>query len=684
MIEQAQQETLDQRQQDELDQLSINTLRFLAVDQVEAAKNGHPGAPLGCAPIAYLLFHKIMKFNPTDPLWSDRDRFVLSNGHASALLYGVLHLTGYNLPISQLEQFREWGSHTPGHPEYGETPGVEVTTGPLGQGFAEAVGLAIAEKHLSAVYNNGGDTHVEDPKGESHTPVDHHTYVLCGDGDLMEGVSHEASSLAGTLGLGKLIVLYDDNLISLDGPTELSYTEDVTKRFEAYHWHVQMVDDGNDLVAIEKAIRNAQAETTKPSLIRVRTVIGYGSPKAGTNKVHGEALGPEATKATKRNLGFPEDKNFYVPEEAGKNWLKAVEKGKAAQAAWQEKFEAYKKAYPELGEQYTRTTEMKLAEGWEKAIPTFSTDKPVATRNAGGEVLNAIAKVVPELFGGAADLTSSTKTIFKDSPSFHVDPKGRNIFFGVREFGMMAAVNGIAAHGGLIPFGSTFFTFSDYCRSALRMGALQGSHSLYIFTHDSVGLGPDGPTHQPIEHLMALRAIPQLTDFRPADANETAACWRLALERKSASFMALSRQDLPVLDATKHNIYEGASKGAYVLEQYGNDIVLVATGSEVETVLKAALELKDAGINATVVSMPSFKIFEEQDEEYKLSIFPHGVPKISVEAGATMGWWKYIGRDGVAIGIDRFGASAPGPIVLEKLGVSVGHVVEAAKKLVSK
>jgi transketolase len=684
MIEQAQHETVDQRQQDELDQLSINTLRFLAVDQVEAAKNGHPGAPLGCAPIAYLLFHKFMKYNPKDPLWSDRDRFVLSNGHASALLYGVLHLTGYDLPMEQLKQFREWGSHTAGHPEYGETPGVEVTTGPLGQGFAMAVGLAIAEKHLAAVYNNAGDTHFEGSKGESTTPVDHHTYVLCGDGDLMEGISHESASLAGTLGLGKLIVLYDDNLISLDGPTELSYTEDVTKRFESYHWHVQMVEDGNDLVALTKAIEAAQAETTKPSLIRVRTVIGYGSPKAGTKGVHGEALGPEATKATKKNLGFPEDKNFYVPEEAGKNWLQAVDKGAKAQAAWQEKFEAYKKAYPELGEQYTRTMEAKLAEGWEKAIPTYAVGKPVATRNAGGEIMNAIAKVVPELFGGAADLTSSTKTIFKDSPSFHVDPKGRNVFFGVREFGMMAAVNGIAAHGGLIPFGSTFFTFSDYCRSAMRMGALMSVHSLYVFTHDSIGLGADGPTHQPVEHLMSLRAIPQLTDFRPADANETAACWRLALERKSASFMALSRQDLPVLDATKHNFYEGASKGAYVLEAYGKDIVLVATGSEVEVVLKAALELKDAGIHATVVSMPSFKIFEEQTEEYKLSIFPHGVPKISVEAGATMGWWKYIGRDGVAIGVDRFGASAPGPIVLEKLGISVGHVVDAAKKLVKK
>jgi transketolase len=671
----------DQQQQDALDQLSINTLRLLAVDQVEKAKNGHPGAPLGCAPIAYLLYHKFMKYNPADPLWSDRDRFVLSNGHASSLLYGVLHLTGYDLPMEQLKQFREWGSHTAGHPESGETPGVEVTTGPLGQGFAEAVGLAIAEKHLAAVYNQAGDT---SSGHNSHTPVDHHTYVLCGDGDLMEGISHESASLAGTLGLGKLIVLYDDNLISLDGPTDLSYTEDVTKRFEAYHWHVQMVDDGNDLVALTKAIEAAKAETTKPSLIRVRTVIGYGSPKAGTNKVHGEALGEAATRETKINLGFDPEKSFFVPEEAGKNWLQAKEKGAKAQAEWNEKFAAYKKAYPALGAQYERTTAMELAEGWNKDVPVFPTDKPIATRNAGQVVMNALAKNVPELFGGAADLTSSTKTIFKDSPSFHVDAKGRNVFFGVREFGMMAAVNGIAAHGGLIPFGSTFFTFSDYCRSAIRMGALQSSHSLYIFTHDSIGLGADGPTHQPVEHLMALRAIPQLTDFRPADANETAAVWQLALERKSASFMALSRQDLPVLDAAKYKINEGVRKGAYVLEAYGKDLILVAAGSEVEIILKAAEELKAAGINATVISMPSFKIFEEQSAEYKDSIFPHGVPKISVEAGATMGWWKYIGRDGVAIGVDKFGASAPGPLVMEKYGISVANVVEHAKKLVKK
>ncbi len=658
----------------ELDQLSINTLRFLAVDQVEKAKQGHPGAPLGCAPMAYLLYTKYMRFDPKDPFWSNRDRFVLSNGHASALQYGALHLAGFDLPMEQLEQFRQWGSHTPGHPEYGETPGVEVTTGPLGQGLGEAVGLAIAEKHLAAVYNH-----------EDHVPVDHHTYVICGDGDLMEGISHESCSLAGTLGLGKLILLYDDNLISLDGPTELSFTEDVTKRFEAYHWHVQMVHDGNDLKALEEAIDNAKAETTRPSLIRVRTVIGYGSPKAGTKDVHGEALGTEATRETKRNLGWPEDKSFYVPEEAGKNWHeKCVVRGKKLHDEWDAKFAEYKKAYPEQGAEYARVTEHKLAEGWEKELPVFPTDKPIATRNAGQTVMNAIAKVVPELFGGAADLTSSTKTIFKGSPSFHVDPKGRNVFFGVREFGMMAAVNGIAAHAGLIPFGSTFFTFSDYCRNAIRMGALQSSHSLYIFTHDSIGLGSDGPTHQPIEQLMSLRAIPQLTDFRPADANETAACWKLMLERKSASVLVLSRQDLPVLDAEKYKVHEGVAKGAYVLEAFGKDLILVATGSEVAMIMQAALELKDAGINATVISMPSFKVLEEQGEEYVNSLFPTDIPKIALEAGATMGWWKYVGRDGKVIGLDRFGASASAPLVQDKLGISAAHVVEVAKKLLKK
>jgi len=662
--------------QNELDQLSINTLRFLAVDGIEKAKCGHPGAPLGCAPIAYLLFHKLMKHDPADPKWTDRDRFVLSNGHASMLLYGSLHLSGYDLPLAQLEQFRQWGSETPGHPERGDTPGVEVTTGPLGQGFGMAVGMAAAEKHLSAIYNRDG-----------HAVVDHHTFVLCGDGDLMEGVSHETASLAGTLGLGKLIVLYDDNLISLDGPTELSFTEDETQRFEAYHWQVLSVADGNDLVAIEDAIKAGMADTTRPTLIRVRTVIGYGSPKAGTNKVHGEAMGPEATKATKRNLGWPEDKSFYVPEEARKNWETVKPKGKKLHEEWNAGFAEYKKAYPEPAAQFERVVAGKLAEGWEKAIPTFPAGpdaKAVATRNAGNVVINAIANAVPELFGGAADISASTKTNFKESPSFHVDATGRNIYFGVREFAMMAMVNGIAAHGGLIPFGSTFYVFSDYCRPAIRIGSLMGVHSLYVFTHDSVGLGEDGPTHQPIEQLMSMRAMPVLTDYRPADANETAACWRLALERKGPCFMALSRQDLPVLDAAA--AFAGVPKGAYsrTPEVTKADVILIATGSEVSVCLKAAAELKAAGITAKVVSMPSFRIFDEQTAAYKAELLPEGVPKISLEAGATMGWWKYIGTNGVAIGIDRFGASAPGPIAMEKLGISVAHVVEAAKKLVKK
>jgi len=660
-------------QQHELDQLSINALRFLAVDGVEKAKNGHPGAPLGCAPIAYLLYHKFMKHDPSDPKWIDRDRFVLSNGHASMLLYSSLHLSGYDVPMDALENFRQWHSVTPGHPEYGDTPGVEVTTGPLGQGFGMAVGIATAEKHLAAVYNR-----------DTYNVIDHYTYVLCGDGDLMEGISHETASLAGTLGLGKLIVLYDDNLISLDGPTELSFTENVGKRFEAYNWQVQHVADGNDLTALSDAILAAKAETTRPSLIAVRTVIGYGSPKAGTSKVHGEALGEANVAATKKNLGWPEDKFFYVPDEARANWDTIKLRGKDAHAAWLAEVEEYTKAYPEPAAEFDRVVKGELQKDWTKKIPVFPTDKPVATRNAGQVVMQAIEQVVPELFGGAADLTSSTKTIFKDSPSFHVDPVGRNVFFGVREFGMCAMVNGMAAHGGLIPFGSTFFVFSDYCRPAMRLASLMSVHSLFVFTHDSIGLGADGPTHQPVEHLMSLRAIPHLTDFRPADANETAACWQLAIERKSASFMALSRQDLPVLDAEKYKVHAGVKHGAYFLDDSGKDITLIATGSEVELILKAAEQLKAEGINASVVSMPSFRIFDEQDEAYKAKLLPEATPKLAVEAGATMGWWKYVGHNGGIIGVDRFGASAPGPIVMEKLGISVSNIVAHAKKLVKK
>jgi transketolase len=655
-----------------LDQLSIDTLRLLAVDTVEKAQSGHPGAPLGCAPIAYLLFHKLMKHNPAHSKWADRDRFVLSNGHASALLYSTLFLSGYGLTLDDLKAFRQWHSKTPGHPESGEADGVEVTTGPLGQGLAMAVGMAIAERHLAAVYNRPG-----------FEVVDHHTYVLLGDGDLMEGVSHEASALAGVLGLGKLIFIYDDNLISLDGPTELSYNDNVLERFEAYHWHVQRVADGNDLGAIEAAIEAAKAETGKPSLIAVRTVIGYGSPKAGTNKVHGEALGAADTAATKRFFGFPEDKSFYIPDDALANWRKALDRGAAAEEGWNKLFASYKLANPELASEFERTQKGQRKAGWEKAIPSFAPDKAQATRNAGGAVMNAIAGAVPELFGGAADLTSSTKTIFKPGASFHVDPAGRNVFFGVREFGMCAAVNGMAAHGGLVPFGSTFFCFADYAKPAIRLAALMRIHSLFVFTHDSIGLGEDGPTHQPIEQLTMLRAIPDLTDFRPADANETAAAWRLALERTGPSFFALTRQDLPVIDPTTHDVYANVSKGAYILQDAANpQVVLIGTGSEVWPAIEAAKLLAAEGIRARVVSFPSWEIFDEQTAEYKASVLPAGVPKLAVEAGSPIGWWKYVGLDGDVIGLDRFGASAPGPKVMAELGFTAENVAARAKALI--
>jgi transketolase len=657
-----------------LDQLSIDTLRLLAVDAVEKANSGHPGAPLGCAPIAYLLYHKLMKHNPAHFKWSDRDRFVLSNGHASALLYSTLFLSGYKLTLDDLKSFRQWHSKTPGHPESGETEGVEVTTGPLGQGIGMAVGMAMAEKHLAAVYNKPG-----------FEIVNHHTFALCGDGDLMEGISHEAASLAGTLKLGKLIFLYDDNLISLDGPTEWSFTEDELKRFEAYHWQVQRVGDGNDLNAIEAAIEAAKAETERPSLIAVRTVIGYGSPRAGTNKVHGEAMGAADVASTKRFFGFPEDQSFYVPDDALANWRKAVDRGQALEAEWNKLFDAYAAQYPELAEQFKRTQKNVRKPGWEKAIPSFPAGKPVATRNAGGAVMNAIAQEVPELFGGAADLTSSTKTIFKPGAHFAEDPAGRNVFFGVREFGMCAAVNGMAAHEGLVPFGSTFFTFSDYCKPAIRLAALSRAHSIFVFTHDSIGLGEDGPTHQPIEHLMMLRAVPDLTDYRPADANETAACWRLALERSGPSFFALSRQDLPVIDPATHDVYGGVSKGAYVLEDVPSpQVILIGTGSEVSLCVESKKQLDAQGIAARVVSMPSWEIFDEQSAEYKAGVLPAGVPKLAVEAGSPLGWWKYVGLDGDVIGLDRFGASAPGAKVMAELGFSVDNVVARARKLVQR
>jgi transketolase len=655
-----------------LDQLSIDTLRLLAVDMIETAKSGHPGAPLGCAPIAYLLYRKLLRHHPANAHWADRDRFVLSNGHASALLYGALFLSGYDLTLDDLKSFRQWKSRTPGHPEFGLTGGVEVTTGPLGQGLAMAVGMAVAEKHLAAVYNRPG-----------LEIVNHRTWVLAGDGDMMEGLSHEAASLAGTLGLGKLIVFYDDNLISLDGPTELSFTENVYRRFEACNWHVQRVMDGNDLAAIEAAVQAALAESGRPSLIAVRTVIGFGSPKAGTSKAHGEPLGAEAAAATKKFFGFPEDRSFVLPEDAVSNWRKAIARGAALEADWKALFARYTAAFPELAAEFERTQKGELKPGWEAAIPSFPPGKPMATRNAGGAILNALAGPLPELFGGAADLTASTKTIFKPGANFHVDPAGRNVFFGVRELAMCAAVNGIAAHGGLRPFGSTFFVFSDYARPALRLAAIMQVPSLFIFTHDSIAVGEDGPTHEPIEHLMALRAVPHLVDFRPADANETAAAWRLALEQKRPCFFAFTRQDVPVIDPAGRDIYAGVSRGAYIYADAPfPQLVLIGTGSELWLVVEAAKLLAAEGISARVVSFPSWKLFDEQSGEYKASVFPMGVPRLAVEAGATLGWWKYVGDSGDVIGIDRFGASAPGPKVMAELGFTAENVAARAKRLV--
>ena len=653
-----------------LDQLSVDTLRLLAVDTIEKAKSGHPGAPLGCAPIAYLLFNKLMKHNPANSKWADRDRFVLSNGHASSLLYSTLFLSGYKLELDDLKNFRQWDSRTPGHPERGETDGVEVTTGPLGQGIAMAVGMAIAERHLAAVYNRPG-----------FEIVDHYTYALLGDGDLMEGISHEAAALAGHLKLGKLVYFWDDNNISLDGPTSLSFSEDVRKRFEAYGWQVLTVEDGNNLDQITTAIAAAKAESAKPTLIDVHTIIGFGSPKAGSNKSHGEPLGAEAVAATKKTLGFDETQSFALPEKALANWRTAVTRGTDSEAAWTKLFAAYKAQFPELAAEFERTQKGELKAGWEKSVPVFAAGKTAATRSTGGEVMNAIAEAVPELIGGAADLTSSTKTIFKPGKDFQADPTGRNIFFGVREFAMAAASNGIAAHGGLIPFCSTFFVFSDYAKPAMRLAALMQLHSLFVYTHDTIAVGEDGPTHQPIEQLAGLRAIPGLTDFRPADANESAAAWRLAIERKKPAFMALSRQNLPIIDTNAIDVYAGVSHGAYtVVEAADPQLVLIAAGSELWPAVEAAKLLE--GLRVRVVSVPSVEIFEEQSAEYKAALLPKGVAKLAIEAGATATWWKYVGSEGDVIGLDRFGASAPGPKVAEELGFSPAAIAAKAKSLV--
>ncbi len=662
----------------DLDQTCVDTLRFLAVDSVEKAKSGHPGLPLGAAPMAYVLWDRFLRHNPADPRWPNRDRFILSAGHGSALLYALLHLTGYDLPLEELQRFRQWGSRTPGHPEYGLTPGVEATTGPLGQGFAMGVGMAIAERHLASVWNSDGAT-----------LVDHCTYGIVSDGDLMEGMSAEAASLAGTLGLGKLIYLYDDNHVSLEGPTSWAFTEDVAARFAAYGWQVLRVPDGNDLVAIEAAIREARAETRRPSLICVRTHLGYGSPVQDTREAHGQPLGPANLRSTKEKLGWPLEPPFLIPDAARAHFREAVSRGVAWQREWTSVRDRLLATRPELGRDIQEQLAGTLPAGWDAALPVFRpADGPIATREASQKVLIALAPRLPGLVGGAADLSPSTNTVLPGSPDYSAtDPLGRNLHFGVREHAMVAALNGMALHGGLIPYGATFLVFSDYCRGALRLAALQRTHAIFVFTHDSIGMGEDGPTHQPIEQLVGLRAIPEFTVIRPADANETVGAWRLALERRGPTALVFSRQKLPVLDAGRFPIAAGVVRGGYVLSEPVSgppQVVLVATGSEVSLVLDAQARLAERGVRARVVSLPCWNLFDEQSQAYRDSVLPPGMPAVSIEAGSTLGWSRYVGSYGESIGLQRFGASAPGPVVQKELGFTVEHVVEAVDRVLAR
>jgi transketolase len=662
-----------------LDQLCINTIRFLAVDAVQKANSGHPGMPMGAAPMAYVLWTRYLKHNPSSPAWPNRDRFVLSAGHGSMLLYSLLHLTGYDLPVAQLQQFRQWGSKTPGHPEHWLVPGVETTTGPLGQGFGNGVGMAIAEKYLAAHFNRPG-----------HEIVDYRIYAIAGDGDLMEGVSSEAASLAGHLQLDNLIYFYDDNHISIEGSTQLAFTEDRAKRFEAYGWFVQKLDDGNNLDAIDAAIRSAQAQRGRPSIIMVRTHIGYGSPnKHDTAEAHGSALGVEEVKLTKQNLGWPLEPTFLVPEEAHAHFGLAIETGAKAEADWRAKLRAYRQEYPELAVEWDRFTKGELPPGWQARIPTFShTDKPMATRQASGKVLNAISPVLPTLLGGAADLAPSTDTLIKGEKDFYAGSYGgRNFHFGVREHGMGAIINGMAL-SGLIPYGATFFVFSDYLRPSLRLASLMNAHAIYVFTHDSVFLGEDGPTHEPIEQLAACRAIPGLCSIRPADANETGVAWRVAIEHKGVVALMLTRQVLPIIDRTKYASAEGLKKGAYILADAQNktpEIILIATGSEVAPTLEAYETLTAEGIAVRLVSMPSWNLFEKQSQSYRDEVLPPAVTaRFAVEAGTSFGWDRYVGWHGAVHGIDRFGASAPYKVIAEKLGFTGTHIAKLAHDLLGR
>ena len=656
------------------DQICVNTLRFLAVDAIEQAKSGHPGLPLGAAPMAYVLWDRLLKHNPAQADWADRDRFVLSAGHGSALLYSLLHVYGYGLSIEDLKQFRQWESKTPGHPEFGMTGGVEATTGPLGQGFAMGVGMAAAEKHLAAIYNKP-DLPI----------VDHYTYALVSDGDLMEGVCAEAASLAATLGLGKLIYLYDDNHISIEGSTDIAFTENVRLRFQAYGWQVLTVPDGNDLNLIEEAIRMAREDKARPSLIAVRTQIGFGSPKQGTAAAHGEPLGAEAAAATRQALAWPPEARFYVPEEAADHFKAASNKGLAAEAQWQQLMNDYRVKYPEQAKAFENALGGILPDGWSQTLEAFAAGG-MATRESSGKVMNRLAKVLPQLVGGSADLAPSNKTYLEGMGDFAAtNPAGRNFHFGIREHAMGAIVNGMALHGGLIPFGATFFVFADYLRPALRLAALMQTHSIFVFTHDSIGVGEDGPTHQPIEQLTSLRMIPGLTVIRPAEANETQAAWKLAVERKKPVALVLTRQKLATLEEASYAVADGVPRGGYILKDDAAgqaQVILLATGSEVEISLKAAEILQQQGHRARVVSMPSWELFEEQPEKYRQSILPKGVPVLSVEAGATLGWSKYVGTRGASLGIDHFGASGLGPVVMEKFGFTAENVAKKALAII--
>jgi transketolase len=677
-----------------LEDLCINTIRFLSADAVQNANSGHPGMPMGAAAMAYTLWDGFLKHNPADAHWFDRDRFVLSAGHGSMLLYSLLHLTGYDLPLDELKQFRQWGSKTPGHPERGHTVGVEVATGPLGQGFSNGVGMAIAEAWLGARYNRPG-----------HTIVDHYTYSICGDGDLMEGITQEAASLAGHLRLGKLIYLYDQNHISLAGGTDLTFTEDVAKRFESYGWHTRTVLDGNDTGDVAAAIREAQAETRRPSLILARTHIGFGSPKKQDNfSAHGNPLGEDELAAAKKALGWPTTDKFFLPEEAVHHFRQALDRGGKAQREWSARLEEYKAAFPAEGAEFEQIISGRLPGNWAASLPKWKPeDKPVSTRVAGGMVLNALANSLPNIVGGSADLNPSTETALKGlgdfQPSEFAGPgtlgavggvwgyAGHNVAFGVREHAMGAAVNGMAAHGGLLPFSATFLVFSDYMKPAIRLGALSSLKAFYVFTHDSIAVGEDGPTHEPVEHLAGLRAIPNLTVIRPADANETAEAWAFAVQHDGPTLLALTRQAVPNLDRSAAQ-EPGVAKGAYILadaEGGAPDVILIGTGSEVSLCVAARTALQAKGVRARVVSMPSWNLFEAQDDAYRESVLPEAVkPRVAVEAASTFGWHRWTGDHGIIIGIDRFGASAPGGVNLKNFGFTAEHVTEAALKALGK